>query len=83
MDLLRPHNHKIASGYHLRHDMMMGVGNLNRQLLMTYFIGSQTPWKLNPEDRSFYTTLSERYSLLDSRNQVAYTEQQVSYCYHL
>ena len=45
------------NGYHIRHDLLMSMSHLNKQILMTYFIGSHTPWKLDPKDRALYTDL--------------------------
>lgn len=42
------------SGAHLRHDTMAGLDRVSRQVLMTYFIGSNTPAKLDPQDRQLY-----------------------------
>lgn len=48
------------SGAHLRHDTLAGVDRISRQVLMTYFIGSNTPGKLDPQDRKLYVDIEEQ-----------------------
>ena len=60
MDFFRLNNHKTNRAYFVRHDFLMSLDNFNRQVLMTYFIGSQTPWKMDPADRELYSKLNNK-----------------------
>ena len=54
MDIFAQGFHLTTGGYHIRHDLLMSLDLVQRQTLMTYFIGTQTPWKMNPDDRDTY-----------------------------
>ena len=56
-----PQTHKVFGGYYLNHDNLMIASREDRKKLIFYFIGSQTPEKLNPSDRE--TFLEEKKKL--------------------
>ena len=49
-----PQTHKVFGGYYLNHDNLMIASPEDRKKLIFYFIGSQTPEKLNPSDREIF-----------------------------
>lgn len=49
-----PQTHKLTGGYYLNHDNLMLANEEDRKKLIFYFIASQTPEKLNTEDRALF-----------------------------
>ena len=49
-----PQTHKIFGGYYLNHDNLMIANPEERKKLILYFIGCQTPEKLDPIDRASF-----------------------------
>lgn len=52
-----PQTHKTFGGYYLNHDNLMLATVEERKKLILYFIGSQTPEKLDPLDREDFQKL--------------------------
>lgn len=50
-----PQPHKTMGAYYLNHDNLMIAENQDRSKMIFYFIGSQTPEKLNPDDRKIFS----------------------------
>lgn len=49
-----PQTHKVFGGYYLNHDNLMIAPVEDRKKLILYFIGAQTPEKLDPQDRELF-----------------------------
>lgn len=46
--------HKVRNGYYLNHDNLMIASPEDRKKLIFYFIASQVPEKLDPQDRATF-----------------------------
>ena len=49
--LYYPQASKIQNGFFLNHNNLAALDTVSRKKLITYFILTQTPEKLNPNDR--------------------------------
>lgn len=49
--LFAPQGNKLHNGYYLNHNNLASLDVVERKKLITFFILSQTPEKLNPNDR--------------------------------
>lgn len=49
-----PQTHKTVGGYYINHDNLMLATPEERKKLIFYFIGCQTPEKIDPEDRELF-----------------------------
>eukprot|EP01017_Pseudomicrothorax_dubius_P035780 TRINITY_DN5061_c0_g1_i2.p1 TRINITY_DN5061_c0_g1~~TRINITY_DN5061_c0_g1_i2.p1 ORF type:complete len:175 (+),score=46.74 TRINITY_DN5061_c0_g1_i2:87-611(+) len=55
-----PQKHKTRHGFYLNHDNLMLATEDERKRLILYFILSQVPEKIDPEDREFLWTLKSK-----------------------
>jgi len=49
--LYQSQRHKVRDGFYLNHDNLMIASPEDRKKLIFYFIASQVPEKLDPQDR--------------------------------
>ena len=50
--LFHPQSHKTYNGYFINHDNLILASPEERKRLIFYFIASQVPEKLDPQDRN-------------------------------